>query len=81
MTVSLSGRIDSTNAGTVEQALQAQIAVLKEIVLDAQNLEYISSAGLRGILRIRKDHPELRIINVNSDVYEILDMTGQIHVH
>ena len=76
MTIQLKGRIDSTNAGTVEQALQAQIAGQKEIILDAQNLEYISSAGLRVILRIRKDHPELRIINVNSDVYEILDMTG-----
>ena len=76
MTVKLNGRIDSSNAGTVEQALQAQIAGQTEIVLDAQNLEYISSAGLRVILRIRKEHPELRIVNVNSDVYEILDMTG-----
>ena len=39
-------------------------------------LEYISSAGLRVILRLKKAHPDLRIINVNSEVYEILDMTG-----
>ena len=76
MTVKLNGRIDSSNAGNVEQELQAQIAGQKETVLDAQTLEYISSAGLRVILRLRKEHPELRIINVNSDVYEILDMTG-----
>ena len=46
------------------------------VILDAAALEYISSAGLRVILRIKKSYPELRIINVSSDVYEILDMTG-----
>ena len=76
MIIELKGRIDSTNAAQVEQELQQQAAGQTDIVFDAQSLEYISSAGLRVILRIRKDHPELRIINVNSDVYEILDMTG-----
>ena len=76
MTIQLKGRIDSTNAAQLEQALQQQIAGQTEVVLDAQALDYISSAGLRVILRIRKEHPELRIIHVNSEVYEILDMTG-----
>ena len=76
MMVQLHGRIDSTNAAKMEQELLSQIAGQSEVVLDAQNLEYISSAGLRVILRIRKDIPTLRIINVSSDVYEILDMTG-----
>ena len=76
MIIQLNGRIDSTNAAEIEQMLQLQAAGQKDIILDAQSLEYISSAGLRVILRIRKDHPELRIINVSSDVYEILDMTG-----
>ena len=76
MTVKLNGRIDSANAAQLEQTLREQIAGQEEIVLDAQNLEYISSAGLRVVLRLRKEHPELRIVNVNSDVYEILDMTG-----
>ena len=76
MTVKLTGRIDSSNAAQVEQTLQQQIAGQAGVVLDAQALEYISSAGLRVILRIRKEHPELRIVGVNSDVYEILDMTG-----
>ena len=76
MTIQLQGRIDSTNAAQVEQTLQAQIAGQEDLVLNAQALDYISSAGLRVILRIRKEHPELRIINVNSDVYEILYMTG-----
>ncbi len=76
MIIPIKGRIDSTNAAQVEQELQAQIAGQTDLVLDAQALDYISSAGLRVILRIRKEHPELRIVGVNSDVYEILDMTG-----
>jgi uncharacterized protein (TIGR02172 family) len=76
MTVQLHGRIDSTNAAKVEQELLPQVAGQREVVLDAQDLAYISSAGLRVILRIRKDVPTLRIVNVSSDVYEILDMTG-----
>ena len=74
----LNGRIDSSNAEQAE-------ALIKEIkqahpdlqsVLDAENLEYLSSAGLRVILRMRKDAADLKIINVSNEVYEILDMTG-----
>lgn len=74
----LNGRIDSSNA---EQA-EALIKAIKEAhpdlqsVLDAENLEYLSSAGLRVILRLRKDAADLKIINVSNEVYEILDMTG-----
>ena len=48
----------------------------KHTVLDADLLEYISSAGLRLLLRLRKEEPELAIVNVAPDVYEVLDMTG-----
>ena len=44
--------------------------------MDADKLEYISSAGLRVILRLRKEEPKLAIINVDADVYEVFDMTG-----
>ena len=40
------------------------------------NLEYLSSAGLRVILRMRRDTADLKIINVNSEVYEIFDVIG-----
>ena len=74
----LNGRIDSSNADQAE----ARIKAIKEAhpglqnVLDAENLEYLSSAGLRVILRMRKDTADLKMINVSTEVYEILDMTG-----
>ena len=44
--------------------------------MDSENLEYISSAGLRVILRLKKAEPSLKVINVSADVYEIFDITG-----
>lgn len=40
------------------------------VVVDADTLEYISSAGLRIILRLRKDDANLAIINVSHEVYD-----------
>lgn len=78
MTIKLNGRIDSNNASAVEQSVLKQIEQgdKTSLVLDAAELEYISSAGLRVLLRIRKTNPAMRIVNVSPEVYEILDMTG-----
>ena len=78
MTIQLNGRIDSNNAASVEQEILSRLAgkAAAPVVLDAADLEYISSAGLRVILRLKKTNPEIRIINVSSGVYEILEMTG-----
>ena len=77
MNFQLNGRIDSLNAAAVEEQLFSRLSEHDEpVVLDAENLQYISSAGLRVLLRVRKIHPEIRIVNVNQEVYEILDMTG-----
>ena len=77
MVVKLSGRIDSSNASAVEEKLVKEInGFTGEVDLDASNLEYISSAGLRVILRLKKANPHTKIINCNLDVYEIFDMTG-----
>lgn len=78
ITAALGGRIDSANSGDVEKELREAIGDRKpsSVVLDASGLDYISSAGLRVILRLRKEHPSLRVINVSSEVYEIFEMTG-----
>ena len=78
MNLELKGRIDSNNAPQVEKEILDKLATQNnaEVVLDATHLEYISSAGLRVILRLKKTYPNLRIMGVSSEVYEILDMTG-----
>ena len=76
--IAIEGRIDASNAAEAEEKI---FSIKKEnpgkhTVVDADYLEYISSAGLRVILRLRKEEEKLAIINVAADVYEIFDMTG-----
>ena len=76
--INLVGRIDASNATDVENEI---IEIRKanqgmHTVLDADALEYISSAGLRIMLRLRKEEPTLAIINVSPEVYSVFEMTG-----
>lgn len=78
LTIFLKGHIDSANAGDVEKEIEEARAQssASDLLLDASELNYISSAGLRVILRLRKQMPDLSVINVSPEVYEIFDMTG-----
>ena len=80
-TVLLCGRIDSANAAECEKEILDNISGFTgELVLDAEKLEYISSAGLRVVLRLKKSNPTTKIINCSSEVYEIFDMTGFVEM-
>ena len=76
--INVDGKIDATNAPEFEEKINQVLEANKGMhtVLDADNLEYISSAGLRVILRLRKADPGLAIINVSPDVYNVFEMTG-----
>ena len=78
LTVSVSGRISVDNASAVEEAILAQRSAHPEgrLTLDAQDLTYISSAGLRVIIRLLKGDSSLSIVNASSEVYDVFDMTG-----
>ena len=76
--IAIKGRIDTSNALMAEEKIFSikNDHSGKHVVIDADDLSYISSAGLRVILRLRKETPDLAIINVAPSVYEIFDMTG-----
>lgn len=76
--IDLIGRVDTTNAAAVEADIQAIRNGNPGLhtVLDADKLTYISSAGLRVIMRLRKQEPKLALINAASEVYQVLEMTG-----
>ena len=78
MTVFLRGHIDSANAPDVEKEINETLASApsEPLVVDCGELKYISSAGLRVILRLKKAIPDTTLINVSPEVYEIFDMTG-----
>lgn len=75
--LTLPERIDSNNAEIVGHTIRDIAAAPHDkVVADAANLVYISSAGLRVMLKMKKANNDLKIINVSSEVYEIFEMTG-----
>ena len=79
LTINLSGRIDAENAGIAEKEISSQLAKFpgETPIFDAQNLSYISSAGLRTLLKFRKLFGvKLSVINASDDVYNIFEVTG-----
>lgn len=77
LTVALNGRIDSSNAAEAEKEIVSVTeGFTGDLLLDAEKLSYLSSAGLRVVLRLKKMNKTTRIVNVSSDLYEIFDMTG-----
>ena len=78
LTIFLEGKIDSLNAPTVEKSIQEQVREhpCESVELDCDRLEYCTSAGLRVILRLSQEVEDTKLINVHSDLYNILEMTG-----
>ena len=78
MTLKLQGRIDSTNAEETKASIDAVLdgKSYENLVLDLQDLSYISSAGLRIVLTLCKKNRGMQLINVNSEIYEVFEMTG-----
>ncbi|MBO6302474.1 MAG: anti-sigma factor antagonist [Ruminiclostridium sp.] len=74
----LEGRIDTNNAAQTENEIFGAVeGKTGDIIIDAEKLEYISSAGLRVLMKLRKSIKKpLPVINVSRDVYDIFDTTG-----
>lgn len=78
LTVYLSGHVDTSNAAEIEKEINDKRAEYPctAIVMDCEKLEYISSAGLRIFMRLKKAVPDTSAINVSNEVYDIFDITG-----
>ena len=74
----VSGRIDSSNALQFENELMELVpSPCEGFTLDIEKLSYISSAGLRVLMKLRKSCcGPVKIINSNEQVYSVLEMTG-----
>ncbi|MBQ7480582.1 MAG: STAS domain-containing protein [Lachnospiraceae bacterium] len=77
--ISLEGKLDTNSAHDFNDEVMPILDTVKKLVLDFENLEYISSAGLRVLLVVIKKMNEagsMKVIHVNESVMDILDMTG-----
>lgn len=78
-TLILSGRLDTTTAPELEKQIDALPQETTTLILDMQGLEYISSAGLRVLLKTQKmmnKKGTLKLVHVPEMVMEVLDITG-----
>jgi len=78
-TLTLSGRLDTAVSSKVisdiEQSL-ASAGAIRHLTVDASQLAYISSSGLRILLMLAKRFKDFRIKDVTPEVYDVLNMTG-----
>jgi anti-anti-sigma factor len=78
--LSISGKLDVTNAQKFQKALTEAMASTKSLELDFDGVEYISSAGLRVLLLGQKNAQAtgktLAIKNVSAEVMEVFNITG-----
>ena len=77
--IALQGRLDTMTAPQLEQELKSCLGGVKELTLDLEGLEYISSAGLRVLLYAHKAMAKkggMKVKNVNEIVREVFDVTG-----
>ena len=73
------GRLDTSTAPQLEAEMNDSLDSAKDLILDFSELEYISSAGLRVILKaqtIMNKQGTMKLTGVNDTVMEVFDITG-----
>ncbi|MBO4547390.1 MAG: STAS domain-containing protein [Treponema sp.] len=84
LTIELSGRLDTTTAPQLEEALASALDGVKDLVFDFNQIQYISSAGLRVLLNTQKKISaaggSMKLVGVNDVVREVFEVTGFINI-
>lgn len=83
ITLKVAGRLDTTTSPQMEAAVDGCIAEANDLILDFSALEYISSAGLRVILKAQKAmnaKGSMKLTGVNDSIMEVFDITGFIDI-
>ena len=79
----VAGRLDTQTAPELEKELDATFPGLKDLTFDMTGLEYVSSAGLRVILKAQKimnAQGSMKLIGVNDNIMEVFDITGFLDI-
>lgn len=78
LTFYLEGELNSYTSNDVEKEIETAMSenAFDKVVLDLKDLVYISSAGLRIIVRIKQRCDDTSLINTPSGIYGIFKMVG-----
>ena len=83
MTIALEGRLDTTTAPDLENDMMKDLDGITRLTFDFSKLEYISSAGLRVLLRAHKameKKGDMIVKGANEDIMDIFDVTGFVDI-
>ena len=76
----VSGRVDSVTAGTLDEELEKLVRSDNRIVLDMKDVSYLSSAGVRSIVRAaqsaEKSGGALKLARIPNQVMQVLENVG-----
>ena len=81
--IAITGRLDTQTAPELEAELDTVFSGLKDLTFDMKRLEYISSAGLRVILKAQKTmnaQGSMKLTGVNDEIMEVFDITGFLDI-
>ena len=79
MRIALNGRLDTMSSPELEEIISNELEGVTDLTLDFAGLDYISSAGLRVLLRAQKKTApcgKIKLTGVSPMIMEILEITG-----
>ncbi|MBR1747739.1 MAG: STAS domain-containing protein [Clostridia bacterium] len=84
LTVTVKGRLDTVTSPAFDATIAGENITEDKVVVDFTDVEYISSAGLRALLALKRrldaENKSLTIKNINAVVREVFSVTGFINV-
>ncbi len=78
LTICLPERIDASNAAEAGEEIDSLLnkQETEKVIFDASDMNYISSAGLRIVLKVAKSNHSVAVINETKEVYDIFEISG-----
>ena len=82
LTLFFEGELNSYNADDVDKEIEEAIGnqSFQTLNLDFSKLRYVSSAGLRIILKLKQKYDDVHVKEVSLEVYDVLSMTGFVNI-
>ena len=83
LTIKLVGELNTNTAPELESVIKDDLKDIESLIFDFQELEYLSSAGLRILLvaqKVMNKEGKMTLRHVNQAVMEVLDITGFVNI-
>lgn len=83
LTIKLVGELNTNTAPELESVIKDDLKDIESLIFDFQELEYLSSAGLRILLvaqKVMNKEGKMILRHVNQAVMEVLDITGFVNI-